>query len=343
MDTRLTTGVSGALAGSIIYNVILYGGIMPAVVVNHDLPIAPALAGRRADLDVLPAEGITQARSLLDNAEILVCNSRGWDDSFLDSLGPGDWIQLTSAGYDPCPLDIYRDRNISFTNGAGNFGPVVAEHTFALALAFSRCIPAFAAKQDAGVWGPRPEMSMEVSDWKDHTLTVYGLGNIGESIAERGLSFQMDVHGIKRNPDDYDGILSPHRVHSDDDMAEIFPETDLLVSIVPLTEETRGSIDAEVFATLPDSAYLINVARGPVVDQSALVAALRSGEIAGAGLDVFEKEPLEKDSPLWNRDDVIITPHVAGRSNTYPERFADLFVNNYDRWKSGDDLVNQLV
>jgi len=316
---------------------------MPTAVVNHDLPIAPALEGRRDDLKVISAADIAETRSLLSDAEILVCNSRGWDDSFLDSLGPGDWIQLTSAGYDPCPVDIYRDRGISFTNGAGNYGPVVAEHTFALALSFTRCIPEFAAKQDERVWGPRSEMSMKVSDWKDHTLTVYGLGNIGEAIAERGLAFEMDVHGIKRNPDDYDGVLQAEKVHGVDEMSGILSEIDLLVSIVPLTEETRASLGADVFRTLPDSAFLVNVARGPVVDQSALVDALRSGEIAGAGLDVFENEPLPENSPLWDRDDVIVTPHVAGRSNTYPDRFADLFLDNYDRWRAGELLVNQVA
>jgi D-2-hydroxyacid dehydrogenase (NADP+) len=98
-----------------------------------------------------------------------------------------------------------------------------------------------------------------------------------------------------------------------------------------------------VFRALPDSAVLINVSRGPVVDEDALVEALREDEIAGAGLDVFETEPLPEDSPLWDREDVLVTPHVGGRSDTFPARFADLFAENYERWRAGEPLRNEIA
>lgn len=316
---------------------------MPAVVLNHDLPLAEALEGSRNDLTVISAADCDETLSALSDAEILVCNSGGWDESYLDVLDSGDWIQITSAGYDAYPIGRLRERGITFTNATGNYGPVVAEHTFALALSFTRMIPEFSRKQGNELWGPRTEISMELSDWKDRTLTVYGLGNIGESIAKRGLAFEMEVYGIKRDPKDYDGRLPSDHVLSVSEFHDVLPETDLLVAIVPLTEETRGSINRKVLDTLPDSAIFINVSRGPVVDEDALLEALRSDEIAGAGLDVFAEEPLPENSPLWERDDAILTPHIAGRSDTFPERFADLFLENYDRWRADDSLVNEVV
>lgn len=250
---------------------------------------------------------------------------------------------MTSAGYAAFPISALKSRGVSFANAAGIHDPVVAEHVFALALAVSRRIPEFVSKQSERIWGPRAEVSGQITDWAQHTLTVYGLGRIGEAIAERGLAFEMDVYGVKRNPREYDGCLSTDRVLADDKFHDVLPKTDLLVAVVPLTEETRGSIDAAVFRALPDSAIFVNVARGAVVDETALVDALRTSEIAGAGLDVFETEPLPEGSPLWARDDVIITPHVGGRSDTFPPRFAELFFENYELWRAGEQLLNQIT
>lgn len=316
---------------------------MPTVVINHDLPLANSLEGQRDDLSVIATSDTGETLSALREAKMLVCNSGGWDESYIEILDPGDWIQITSAGYDSYPIDIFRERGIALTNATGNYGPVVAEHTFALALSFSRMLPHFLRNQEQRKWGSRTEISLKLGDWKDHTLTIYGLGNIGESIAERGLAFDMDVYGIKRSPDDYDGCLAADQVLSESDFHDILPETDLLVAIVPLTEETRNSINRKVFQLLPDSAIFINVARGAVVEEKALINALRHGKIAGAGLDVFREEPLCQDSPLWERDDVILTPHIAGRSSTFPERFTSLFLENYDRWQENKALVNQVV
>ena len=294
---------------------------MPVVVVNHDLPIDDALEGRYDDLSRL-RDGLRGTVSALEDAEFLVCNPKRWDDRLLEALSPDDWIQATSAEYTAFPIDEFRERGISLTNASGIHDPVVAEHVFVLALAFSRIIPEFVSKQTERTWGPRTEVSTELTDWKDHTLTVYGLGNIGEEIAERGLVFGMDVYGVKRNPSDYSGCLSSDQVLASEAFHDLFPETDLLVVIVPLTDETWNAIDEAVFRALPDSAILVNVARGPIVDEAALVDVRRTNELAGAGLDVFETEPLPEDSPLWTRDDVIITRHVGSRTDTFPTRFA---------------------
>jgi D-2-hydroxyacid dehydrogenase (NADP+) len=316
---------------------------MPTVVINHDLPLEEAIEGRCPDLTVVTANGTDEAVTALADAEFLVCNPGSWDDRLLEALSPGDWVQATSAGYAAFPLEPFHDRGVTFTNATGIHDPVVAEHVFALAFAFSRTIPTFVSKQAEHTWGPRTEVSGDLTDWTGRTLTVYGLGSIGETIARRGLAFGMEVYGVKRDPADYDGRLPADRVLGSEAFHDVLPETDLLVAIVPLTEETRGVIDGDVFRALPDSAVLVNVARGPVVDETALLDALAAGELAGAGLDVFEEEPLPADSPLWDREDVLVTPHVGGRSDTFPRRFADLFAENYERWRADEPLRNQLV
>ena len=316
---------------------------MPTLVIDHDLPLADALEDRCEDLAVVSTTGPGETTAALADAGMLVCNPTRWDDRFLESLSSGDWVQATSAGYAAFPVDAFRERGIGFSNATGVHDPVVAEHAFALAFAFSRLIPTFVSKQAERTWGPRDAVTADLTDWTGDTLTVYGLGSIGETIAERGSAFGMDVYGVKRDPEDYDGSLPAERVLAAEAFQNVLPETDLLVAIVPLTEVTRGSIDADVFRALPDSAVLVNVSRGPVVDEAALVEALRAGEIAGAGLDVFETEPLPEDSPLWEREDVIVTPHVGGRSDTFPTRFADLFAENYERWRAGDPLRNGIV
>jgi D-2-hydroxyacid dehydrogenase (NADP+) len=303
--------------------------------------MSSALEGEYDDLSVVSTDSEKETRQALENASIFAASSDSWRESYLEVLSPGDWIQITGAGYEQYPIDKLDKLGVKFSNGSGLHDPVVSEHVFALAFAFSRLLPMFEPEFDS--WSQRPEVSLELSDWVDHTLSVYGLGNIGESIAERGEAFGMEVYGIKQDVDGYEGCLSTDHVFSSDRFHDVLPETDLLVASVPLTEATRESIDAKVFELLPNSAIFINVARGSVADETALLEALRSNEIAGAGLDVFEQEPLPDDSPFWSRDDVIVTPHVAGRSDSYPGRFASLFLENYERWCANDRLVNQIL
>ncbi|MDX1745621.1 MAG: D-2-hydroxyacid dehydrogenase [Halobacteriales archaeon] len=316
---------------------------MPTVVIRHDLPIAAALEGRRSDLTVIAAESTDSAVSAVSNdgADILVVNPSLWDDRIAAGLNEGDWVQATSAGYAAFPLEEFQDRGVTFTNAAGNYGPPVSEHVFALAIAHARRLPVFFDAQSNHEWAR--DASHDATDWGGRELTVYGLGDIGEQIARRGLAFEMSVVGVKRDPTTYDGCLDPAAVIRPEDLLERLEETDLLAVSVPLTPETGHSIGASAFQRLPDSAVVINVARGPVVEEAALVDAIINGEIAGAGLDVFEEEPLPDDSPLWDLDEVIVTPHVGGRSDRFIPRFVALFLDNYDRRTDGESLVNRIV
>lgn len=311
------------------------------IVVCHEQPIAEALEEARPNVSIVDADSRAAAISELPDADAFVVNPTNWDDTYLDRLQPGTWVQATSAGYAAFPLEAFEERGIVFTNAAGNYGPPVADHAFALLLALARGLPACLEQQRDHQWDRA--VGDTLLDLEGRTLTVVGLGDIGESVVRRGRGFGMTVYATKRVPAEYDGQLPAERVLSPDALEDALPETDVLVLAVPLTEETRHLVDDDALATLPDSALLINVARGPVIDQDALVAALEADELAGAGLDVFTEEPLPNDSPLWDRNDVVITPHVGGRTETFVRRFVDLFLTNYDRRCEDAEYVNRIV
>lgn len=314
---------------------------MPTALVHCDLPVpidGSKLHGRRDDLTVVTAETQAENRELLPEADVLVTSNTSWDDDYLDGLEAGDWVQTIGAGYDAYPIETFRERGVMLTNAVGIHGPSAGEHVFALALALARGLPTYLEQQRRHEW-----MRHFNGELAGQTMTILGLGAIGEAVAERARGFDMDVWGVKRDPSTYDGYLPDDRVVASDEVfapladgeAGIFGETDLLVVSVPLTGETHGLVDASVLNALPDSAALVNIARGPVVDEAALIDALERDIIGGAGLDVTVDEPLPEDSPLWDLDDVILTPHVAGVSDQYGVRFAEVFLDHYDAWLAG--------
>lgn len=314
---------------------------MPKAVIFHDTPIAETIRDRTTDLTVVDAKSKSAVRENLSDTDIFVTNPKGWSDTYLRHFSDGNWLQATSIGYAAFPVEQFRKQGVTFTNAATVHDAVVSEHALTLALALSRRLGPILDQQRERTWDRG--VSTEMWDWKGRQMTIFGLGNIGEAIARRAQAFGFDVVGVKRTPSTYTGTLSRDRVVATDNFPDVLPNTDLLVLSVPLTDETYHVVDADVLAALPDSATLVNVARGPVVNEQALISALDNGDLAGAGLDVFETEPLPSDSPLWDRDDVIVTPHVGGRSNDFPDRFTQLFVNNYNRWRDGQSLVNRIA
>ncbi len=314
---------------------------MPTVVVRHDQPIAAALRGERDDLAVVRADTKDDCLTDLPDADAFVVNPANWNDEFLEGLSAGNWVQATSAGYAAFPLDEFAEQGIVFSNAGGNYGPPVADHAFALLLALARGLPRCFECQRRREWDRN--LGTDLLDLAGRTLTVAGLGDIGEEVARRGRAFGMEIVGTKRDPDAYDGCLPAEQVRSAGELPDVLPETDFLVLTVPLTEKTHHVIDEQALDALPDSALLVNVARGPVVEEAALIDALEAGRLAGAGLDVAETEPLPESSPLWDRDDVVVTPHVGGRSRSFVPRFAGLFLQSYDRWRDGTDLRNRIV
>ena len=309
---------------------------MPTVLVHPGLPLSidgSRLRNRRDGLTVERPADETGFRDAVGEADVLLVSNRAWDDAYLDGLDAGDWVQSMSAGNDRVPLDALRERGVTFARGTVH-GPAVAEHALALVLALLRGLHGFRDRQREREWDRAP--GAELGSLVGRTLTVVGLGEIGEAVVGRALAFDARVAGVTRRPEAYDGRLDAGAVHPPEALHEALAGTDALVLACPLTEATRGLIGADALDALPETAVLVNVARGPVVDEDALVGALRDGEIAGAGLDVFEEEPLPEESPLWDLEETLLTPHVAVHSRWYADRVAERFLESYDRWRRGE-------
>ena len=250
------------------------------------------------------------------------------------------WLQTGGAGVEHLPMQWLRDRDIMVTNGSGFHVPNMAEHTFAMILAFARCIPALIRAQIDGEWRER-EHHPHIFEVGGQRILLVGTGDIGQSIAVRAKAFDMHVDGVRRRKDqpalpDFDRMWAIADLHA------ALAEADHVVNSLPMTDATRNLFDAAAFAAMKPGARFYNLGRGGTVDTDALIAALRSGHVAAAGLDVTEPEPLPADSPLWDMEQVIITAHTAGATPNLWGRIVDLTVDNVRRWNAGDPLRNQV-
>lgn len=245
------------------------------------------------------------------------------------------WIQATSAGLDGYYFPELRDSDVTVTNLRGIYSDVIAEHVFALLLSMARGIPAYFRSQQEGRWENKDIPVIHVAGT---TLGVLGLGGIGLAVAERGHAFEMRVLALdpapKGRPDYVERIYGVHELH------EMLGEVDFFVICAPHTGETDRMIDAAALKAMKPSAIFINIGRGKVVDLAALTRALGNGEIAGAGLDVFEEEPLPEGHPLWAMENVMITPHVAAISDRIEDRRIGLILENIQRFRDGEPLLN---
>ncbi len=238
------------------------------------------------------------------------------------------WVQSTYAGVDPL-LQPGLPRGYQLTGVKGVFGPLMSEYVLGQIISVERQFRRLDQAQAESRWEPLPYRGLDGC-----TLGIAGLGSIGRRIAATAGHFGMRVLGYKRSPGEVDGV---ERVYSGDAFPEFAAAVDYLVLVLPATDETRGLVGAQVLAEMGERAWLINVGRGPVVDQAALVEALRNNVIGGAILDVFEEEPLPSSSPLWRLPNAVVTPHVAAES--FPEDIARIFADNWRRYQAGESLL----
>lgn len=243
------------------------------------------------------------------------------------------WVHTPSAGVEHLLTPALVERDISLTNSAGVHAIPIAEFVIAFLLSHAKGLPALWAAQTRSHWTRDPE-PLELLG---ATLLIVGMGGIGEALAERAAAFGMRVWGSRRLP-----RPSPHaeRVVGPDGWRPLLPEADYVVVAAPLTPATHGMIDAAALAAMKPTAYLVNVARGPLVDERALIEALRAGRIAGAALDTFDQEPLPEGHPLWQMPNVFVTPHATAYSPRMHERQIALFLENLQRFRSGQPLLN---
>ena len=251
------------------------------------------------------------------------------------------WVHTTSAGVDEilCP-ELY-GRELLLTCGKGHaVGPLLAEHAMALLLALSRAIVQAARLDhwDRGAFGAS-SMRHRPFELTGSTMGIVGLGGVGAELARRAAAFDLRVVGVRRRPD---GLVPPHvdAVWSLDELPRLLAMADIVVLILPNTPETAGSFGESQLRAMKESAWLINVGRGQVMDGPALERALVEGWIAGAGLDVMPDEPWPAESPLWHMDNVIITPHIAGDSAQRAVRDMHVFCENLGRFVHGEPLAS---
>jgi glyoxylate/hydroxypyruvate reductase A len=249
------------------------------------------------------------------------------------------WVQATSAGAGEQVADAGLSApdlgRVAVTSAAGLHAGPLAEFALLGLLAFTKDLPRLLADQHARRWGHYP-----VGELSGRTLLIVGLGQIGEEVARLAAGFGMRVVGINRS-----GVAESPHVHEvgrSTELLDRLPEADAIVVTAPLTPETEGLLDAAAIAQMREGAILVNVGRGGVVDEPALIEALRGGRLAGAALDVFATEPLPTDSPLWEMPNVLMSPHTAALSVRENERLVKLFVENLGRYLRGDRLRNRV-
>ncbi|MBX6377624.1 MAG: D-2-hydroxyacid dehydrogenase [Clostridia bacterium] len=284
---------------------------------------------------LIVTQGREAFRAVLPEAEVLFGGHLRTQD--LERAARLRWVQVASAGVETWPMAELARRGIVLTNARGMAADTVADHAFLFMLALSRSLPAFLAQQTARRW----ERSAPVRELAGQTCGIIGFGGIGQAVAKRAIAAGMRVLALRRRPQPQaEQPQADVEVLPTEAMDRLLSESDFLVLTCALTPETRHLIDGHALNRVKPGAYLINVARGAVVDTEALVEALRQGRLAGAGLDVFEEEPLPPDHPLWSIPGVLITPHVAGSLRDYDGRAAALFADNLERYLRGAPLLN---
>ena len=290
----------------------------------------------------LEVRNAADLQSRVGEAEVLVVSGL-WRNDLIRSAPHLGFIQSISAGTDQYDKAALGTAGIRLASAQGANERAVAEHAMALILALARQIPQARDNQVARKWRPLiSEISRREDELGGKTLLIVGMGRIGSRLAALARAFDMRVVATKRDPER--GGEAADVVVAQARMLEVLHEADFVVLTCPLTPETEGLFNAEAFAAMKPSAYLVNVARGPVVNQAALVQALEQGQIAGAALDCVPEEPLPETSPLWHVENLLITPHTAGETRRYEDNVIDLLMENLERlWRGEGQLRNGIV
>lgn len=307
------------------------------------------VAAPGASLVTVSVEGL--ADGPLDDVEVML---RGWlsPDAFDRILVRAPrlrWVHSATSGVESALTPAALERGLVVTNARGVFSRPIAEYVLMMILAVSRRLPQLLELQRERTWQP-----LEGAELRDVTVGIVGLGSIGQAVASLATSFGCRVVAVRRRgatgalasgpADDDDtrplGEVVLDRVGGPETLPELLAESDFIVLAAPLTPETEGMINAETLAMVKPGAWLINVARGRLVDERALIRALRDGELGGAVLDTFRDEPLGPNSTFYDLPNVIVTPHTAWSSGRVLDRSVELFCDNLRRFAAGEPLVN---
>jgi D-2-hydroxyacid dehydrogenase (NADP+) len=287
--------------------------------------LADYLVDRQVDVTVIDDDGIAARDAVVTlehRAALLEC----------------EWVHSIQAGVDRFPFDEFEASDVILTNSTGIHDRTVGETVAGYLLMFARRLHDHVANQQERRW-ERPDWDEAVT-LPGTTACVVGTGTLGRGVAETLGALGVRVTGVRRSGDPVPGFEA---VYASDRLLEAIGDAEFVIVTVPLTDETRGRFDAAAFEAMRADAYFVNVARGPVVDEAALIDALEANDIAGAALDVFEEEPLPEASPLWGMDEVIVSPHCAAYTRDYFRDVGDIVRENVDRIEEGTELYNRVV
>jgi phosphoglycerate dehydrogenase-like enzyme len=316
---------------------------MRVVVAIHDLPvwtIPPAEVDRIAsalpDDEVLDAREADARRELMPTADVLFA-TRIRAHEFVPSRVR--WIHSSAVGVGALLIPEVVESPVVVSCSRGVHSEAIAEHAIALALALRRNLHLAVPRQAARIWAQDELSRRRVKTLSATHLLVVGLGTIGARVAAWGAAMGMQVTGIRKRvsetpPQGVTSVLPPERLR------DALADADVVVLALPRTEETRALIGRAELGAMKPTAILINVARGRLIDEPALIGALQAGRLGGAGLDAFSHEPLPADSPFWTLPNVLITPHTAAFAGDYWPPVVDLFLENMARFRRGQDLIN---
>ena len=278
----------------------------------------------------------------LRDTDVLVVSGL-WNNDLLADAPRLKFIQSISSGTDQFGRDVLKQRSVRLASAAGVNAQAVAEHALALMLALSRRLPEARDNQQKATWrGMIGDLTQREDELNGKTVLIVGMGRIGAKIAALTKAFGMHVIGIRHDPKA--GTNGADHIFGMEELVKLVPQADYVVLSCALTPQTEGLMNAQALAAMKASAFLVNVARGRVVDEKALVEAMQAQRFAGAALDVVVEEPMPDSAPLWHLPNVLITPHSAGETRAYEDNVIDLLLENLDRLSHGEaTLKNQIL
>ncbi|MGM0498977.1 MAG: D-2-hydroxyacid dehydrogenase [Bacillota bacterium] len=284
------------------------------------------------ELDIV--ESSFDYSELIKEAEIVF----GWPKTDLVKKANNlKWLHLPSAGVDRyANKEIYQNQDIVLTNSSGVYGKPIAEHVFAMIMAHNRNLIDYAYDKKEKKW----QRKNEIKDFFNSTVGILGLGDIGSTIAKRAKAWGANVLALKRTMTELPDYVD--RIYLNQDLDELLKISDYIILTLPGTPETEGIIGRNELKMMKDSAFIVNIGRGSLINQEALIEALKEKWIAGAGLDVTEPEPLPEKSALWELDNVILTPHTSGFSPTNDQRRFEIFKDNLKHYVNNENLLNKV-
>lgn len=324
---------------------------MPALLISHDCQkmfgaeLAASLQRLKLALDMLvlpsdpearlPPEDIPRVEVAFFSQDVFPGHSRQFFSAVRKAPNV-KWLHAFNVGVDHPIYTEMMERGVRITSSVGTTAEPIAQTALTGMLMLARGFPNWLRSQAEKRWAP-VRLQDSPRDLPGQTVLVYGMGHIGAEFARLAKALNMKVIGVRRSPRKPEDPVD--EMHAPDQLDKLLPRADWLMLACPLTPETRGVFTAERLALLPKGAYILNVARGECIDEPAMTTMLRDGRLAGAYLDVFAKEPLPQESPLWSMPNVLVTPHNSTSAIGNERRVFDLFTQNLERWQRGDTLL----